>query len=407
MSSLTDHASTSGQASQLAGVQIRPAIAALPSYVPGARAVGAVKLSSNENPYPPSAEVVEAISRAAAGVNRYPEMAADSLVAALAAKHGVEPAQIVAGNGSVAVLAHVLAAVCESGTPSDVVMPWRSFEAYPITAQVAGGRCVQVPLTVDHRHDIHALAAAVRPTTKALLVCSPNNPTGTLVTREELEWLLGNVPRSVLVILDEAYIEFARAGTGAVGQTGQVGQAGQEVGAPLAGGATGQAGSSPVEVDDVHDGTSLIARHPNLVVLRTFSKAYALAGARVGYAVASKEVAAAIAATATPFGVNSLAGAAALAALEQEERMRAQVAQVVGERERVAAALTQAGWVVAESRANFLWLSSAQNNTAEALERCRAANVLVRPFPEGVRISVGDRGENDALLAALGAVSGV
>ncbi|MDO4792314.1 MAG: histidinol-phosphate transaminase [Buchananella hordeovulneris] len=403
MSSLTDHASTPGQADAQAGVQIRPAITALPAYVPGARAAGAVKLSSNENPYPPSAEVVEAISRAAAGVNRYPEMAADSLVSALAVKHGVEPAQIVAGNGSVAVLAHVLAAVCESGTPSDVVMPWRSFEAYPITVQVAGGRCVQVPLTVDHRHDIHALAAAVRPTTKALLVCSPNNPTGTLVTREELEWLLGNVPRSVLVILDEAYIEFARAGAGTEWQAGQ---AGQEAGGPLAGGATCQAVSSPLEVDDVHDGIPLIARHPNLVVLRTFSKAYALAGARVGYAVASKEVASAIAATSTPFGVNSLAGAAALAALEQEERMRAQVAQLVDERERMAAALTQTGWVVAESRANFLWLSSAQNNTAEALGRCRAANVLVRPFPEGVRISVGDRGENDALLAALGAVRG-
>ncbi|WP_371164054.1 histidinol-phosphate transaminase [Buchananella felis] len=382
-------------------VQIRAAIRALPAYVPGARAQGAVKLSSNENPFPPSPAVVAAIAAAAGGVNRYPDMAARELVEELAQRLGVEPAQIVAGNGSVAVLAHVLAAVCESGTPSDVVMPWRSFEAYPITVEIAGGRCVQVPLTADHRHDIHALAAAVRPSTKALLVCSPNNPTGSLVTRAELEWLLSNVPSSVLVILDEAYLEFARAGSGGGVASGAGSSEAQAVVADVPGGRSeGAAGGTSAH--DVHDGISLIERYPNLVVLRTFSKAYALAGARVGYAVASSEVAAAIRATATPFGVNSLAVAAACAALAEEERMRAQVTELVAERERVAAALARAGWSVAESRANFVWLSAAEQDTAVVLERCRAGNVLVRPFPEGVRISIGTRAENDALLAALG-----
>lgn len=387
-------------------VQIRAAISALPAYVPGARAQGAIKLSSNENPFPPSPAVVEAIAAAAGGVNRYPDMAARELVEELAGRLGVEPAQIVAGNGSVAVLAHVLATVCEAGAPSDVVMPWRSFEAYPITVEIAGGRCVKVPLTADHRHDIHALAAAVRPSTKALLVCSPNNPTGSLVTRAELEWLLSNVPSSVLVILDEAYLEFARAGSGGgvvsgAGAGGAGSSEAQAVVADVPGGRSeGAAGGTSAH--DVHDGISLIERYPNLVVLRTFSKAYALAGARVGYAVASPQVAAAIRATATPFGVNSLAVAAACAALAEEERMRAQVTELVAERERVAAALTEAGWSVAESRANFVWLSTAEQDAGVVLERCRAGNVLVRPFPEGVRISIGAPAENDALLAALG-----
>ncbi|OKL50758.1 histidinol-phosphate transaminase [Buchananella hordeovulneris] len=349
--------------------RLRPALTSLPAYVPGARPRGyEVKLSSNENPFPPSAAVVEAVARAAEEVHRYPDMTALPLRLALANELGVEADQLVAGNGSVAVLSHVLAAVCEAG--DEVVMPWRSFEAYPIAAVVAGARPVQVPLTSEHRHDIAGLLAAITDRTRAVLVCSPNNPTGTVVSEAELAELLAGVPREVLVVLDEAYRDFA------------------QVDGPVA------------------DGVELLRRHPNLLVLRTFSKAYALAGLRVGYAVAGRHLAAAVQATATPFGVNALGQAAALAALGEGERRRRQVTQIVAERERVVAELRSHGWHIGDSRANFFWFAAADHPPQLVTARCAAAGVLVRAFPEGVRVSVGQRTDNDRLLSGLGRWSG-
>ncbi len=219
-------------------VPTRKVLDTLPPYVPGARVpVGAAafKLSSNENPYPPLPSVMAAIADAGVDVNRYPDMFATELVEALAKHLGVGAAEIVAGGGSVGVLGHVLATVVEPG--DEVVLPWRSFEAYPISVTVAGGAAVRVPLTADARLDLPAVAAAITPRTRVVLVCTPNNPTGPAVRADELEAFLARVPKDVLVLLDEAYVDFV---------------------------------ADPAAAD----GLATYAEHPNVVLLRTFSKAY-------------------------------------------------------------------------------------------------------------------------------------
>ncbi len=230
----------------------RRVVQSLPAYVPGARVgvEGAYKLSSNENPFPPLPSVVDVVARAAADMNRYPDMFATDLAEALAKRHNVTPDAVVAGCGSVAVLGHVLQAFCDAG--DEVVHAWRSFEAYPIAISLTGAVGVPVTLDADGRHDLPAMAAAVGPRTKVVLVCTPNNPTGPAVHADELDAFLAAVPEHVVVVLDEAYVHFVRDAA-------------------------------------VPDGERLLATHPNLVVLRTFSKAYGLAGLRVGYALAHPE----------------------------------------------------------------------------------------------------------------------
>ncbi len=248
---------------------------------PGARVApgaAAFKLSSNENPYPPLPSVVAAIADAAADANRYPDMYATELTEALAADLGVGADEVVVGNGSVAVLAHVLQAVVEPG--DEVVYPWRSFEAYPIAVAVAGGTSVQVPLqSGEHRGrlDLPAMAAAVTERTRVVMVCTPNNPTGPAVHRDELETFLAAVlPTSSWCSTRRT--EFVRD-------------------------------------PEAPDGLAVYAQHPNVVLLRTFSKAYGLAGLRVGYAVARPRLAAGVRAVSTPFGVSHVAQRAAIASL--------------------------------------------------------------------------------------------
>ncbi len=312
-------------------VRIRPDVAALPAYVPGARpdAAGAVKiakLSSNELPFPPQDAVVEAITRAVAGVNRYPEMTGETLTQALAHRWDVEVEQVVVGNGSVALIQHLLDAVCQPG--DEVVIPWRSFEAYPICVAVAGARAVRVPLTPDARHDVPAMLAAITPRTRVVMVCTPNNPTGTILTARELAELVAGVPRDVVVLVDEAYLDFVTA-------------------------------------PEVGDALTLLAGAPNLVVSRTFSKAHALAGMRVGYLVCEPGLAAAIRSVATPFGVNLPAQSAAVAALGQTElgRTAERSAAVAAERDRVVASLRTQGWEVPEAHGNFFWLGVGEETT--------------------------------------------
>jgi histidinol-phosphate aminotransferase len=346
-------------------VPLRAAVAALPAYVPGARprAGGKLwKLSSNENPYPPLPSVLTAIAAAAAEVNRYPDMYATELVGAVAAHVGTDPDHVVVGNGSVAVLGHVLQAVVEHG--DEVVYPWRSFEAYPIAVAVAGGTSVTVPVRPDGRLDLPAMAAAVTPRTRVVMVCTPNNPTGPVVHADELEEFLAAVPRDVLVIVDEAYLEFVR-----------------DPQAP--------------------DGVDLLRRHPNVVLLRTLSKAYGLAGLRVGYAVAEPRRAAGIRAVSTPFGVSHVAQRAALASLEPtaQAELLERVSALVTERDRVTAALAEQGWDVPETHANFVWFGLGEATMERAAE-ARESGVLVRPFAgDGLRVSIGEREANDAFLA--------
>ena len=352
-------------------VRIRPDVAALPAYVPGARpdaatAAQIAKLSSNELPYPPQDAVVEAITRAATGVNRYPEMTGESLTQALARRWGVEAEQVVVGNGSVALIQHLLDAVCEPG--DEVVIPWRSFEAYPICVAVAGARAVRVPLTPDARHDVPAMLAAITPRTRVVMACTPNNPTGTILTADELAELVAGVPRDVVVLIDEAYLDFVTD--------------------PRAG-----------------DALTLLAGAPNLVVSRTFSKAHALAGMRVGYLICEPGLAAAIRSVSTPFGVNLPAQAAAVAALGQAQLARTaeRSAAIAAERDRVVDALRTQGWEVPEAQGNFFWLGVGAETTALA-EHFRTAGILVRPFAgEGVRVSIGTTSDNERVLAAAAA----
>ncbi len=342
-------------------VPVRAALRTLPAYVPGARPASddAVKLSSNENPFPPLDGVLAAVAGAARSMNRYPDMFATDLVSALGERHGVAPGSVVTGGGSVAVLGHVLQAFCEAG--DEVVHAWRSFEAYPIAVRLQGAVGVPVPLDPGGHHDLGAMLAAVGPRTRAVLVCSPNNPTGPAVGTAELVAFLAAVPDDVLVVLDEAYAEFVR-----------------DPGAA--------------------DGMRLHAEHPNLVVLRTFSKAYGLAGLRVGYAVAHPDLAAAVRTASTPFGVSHPAQVAALASLASEAALFERVDAVVAERARLLSGLREQGWPIPDTEANFVWLPTdrATDLAADAADQ----GLLVRAFAgEGIRITVGDPAANDRVLA--------
>ena len=317
------------------------------------------KLSSNENPYPPLPGVLAAATEAAAHMNRYPDMGAVELLEALSARFGVPVSDLAVGTGSVALLYHLLQATVADG--DEVIYAWRSFEAYPIAVQLTGATSVKVPLTAEARHDFKAMEAAITDRTKVVLVCTPNNPTGPVVRRDELVAFLDAVPSNVLVVIDEAYREFVRE-------------------------------------TDVVDGVELYRDRPNVLVLRTFSKAYGLAGFRVGYAIGHPEVVAAIRKCALPFGVSYVAQAAAIASLGVEDELLERVDALVEERQRVMAALRAAGWDVPESETNFVWLDLGED-TVRFAEAVQAEGVSVRPFPgEGVRVTIGEREANDLFL---------
>lgn len=351
-------------------VPLRPQIASMPAYVPGARAAtgaAAFKLSSNENPHPILPAVLSAIVDAAQEANRYPDMHAVELTAAIADRVGVPAEQIVTGNGSVAVLGHILQTVVNPG--EEVIFGWRSFEAYPIAVAIAGGISVQVPLLTGAdddgasagRLDLPAMAAHITERTRVILVCSPNNPTGPVVHHDEMVEFLAKVPKDVLVVLDEAYIEFVRD-------------------------------------PQVADGLTLFEAHPNLVLLRTFSKAYGLAGLRVGYVVARRRLADGIRNASTPFGVSHIAQQAALASLRIKDQLDEQVEQIVTERARMVAALKNQGWRLPESHANFVWFPLGDATSSRAAEAA-AAGVVVRPFAgDGMRVSVGESEATDLFL---------
>ena len=348
----------------------RAALDDIPAYragrsVLGPDGVALAKLSSNELPYPPFPEVVAAIVRAASAANRYPDPGCVELKAVLAERHGVTADRIVAATGSVAVVYHLLQAFCDPG--DEVVYAWRSFEAYPIAAQLVGARSVDIPLTPDARHDVAGMLAAVTDRTRVVLACTPNNPTGPAITQPELDALADGLPGRVLLVIDEAYAEFASPDPGVAGR-----------------------------------GEPLLDR-PNVVSLRTFSKAYALAGFRVGYGVASRAVAEAVAKCALPFGVGAAAQAAAIAALGVEARVREQVGLVTAERARVLTSIRALGVDVPDSQANFVWIGLGEHAAGFA-EHCETAGCVVRPFPgDGVRITISTPAENDLLIAAVAA----
>ncbi|WAX79051.1 histidinol-phosphate transaminase [Streptomyces sp. KMM 9044] len=343
--------------------KLRAELEGIPTYRPGKPAAAggpvAYKLSSNENPYPPLPGVMEAVTSAASAFNRYPDMACTSLMAELSERFAVPVSHLATGTGSVGVAQQLLQAT--SGPGDEVIYAWRSFEAYPIITRISGATAVQVPLTPGDVHDLDAMAGAITERTRLVFVCNPNNPTGTAVRRAELKRFLDRVPRDVLVVIDEAYREFIRD-------------------------------------PEVPDGVEFYRDRPNVCVLRTFSKAYGLAGLRVGFAIAHEPVAAALRKTAVPFGVSQVAQDAAIASLRAEDELIGRVGSLVCERNRVVEALRAQDWKVPETQANFVWLRLGERATAFA-QACEQAGVVVRPFPgEGVRVTVGEAEANDIFL---------
>lgn len=347
-------------------VRTRADLASLPAYVPGKSIPGAIKLASNEVSAGPLPSVVKAIAEAATGINRYPDSGCVELTGRLADKLGVPADHLALGCGSVTLCQQLVQATCTEN--DEVLFAWRSFEAYPIVVHVAGAKQIRVPLTSEHVHDLDAMAAAITPQTRMVFVCNPNNPTGTALRTEQIEAFIAKVPDDVLVVIDEAYKEF---------------------------------------VDDAHipDGVELAkqqwaAGHDNVAVLRTFSKAYGLAGLRIGYAVAPPAVAEALRKVYVPFSVNALAQVAAMASLDAEDELMVRCRAIVAERTRVRGELLAMGYEVPETQANFVWLPLGER-TAAFNEHCLAHKVVVRAFAgEGTRVTIGEPDENDAFLAA-------
>lgn len=302
---------------------VRADIAEIPSYIPGKRLADALKLSSNEVTHPPLPAAVAAMAEAATAANRYPDMGATDLVHAIAKHLRLHPEQVAVGCGSSALCQQLVQITCKTG--DEVVFPWRSFEAYPIFARVAGATPRPVPLTADHRVDLPALAAAITPATRLVFVCNPNNPTGTTITKREFEEFMAMVPPTTLVALDEAYFEFVRTQ------------------------------NTPM-------GTEVVVKHENVVALRTFSKAYGLAGAA---------------------------------------QLLERTNETVSERDRVARAIG-----AIPSEANFVWLPAKTTETAATLAQQLAdQGVIVRAFPEGMRITITNHAEADRFLAAWNSIT--
>jgi histidinol-phosphate aminotransferase len=343
--------------------RFRPVLDTMSAYRPGQAPTApagreAHKLSSNESPYGPLPSVLKVLAEAAGEINRYPDSGAAALTNAIAERFAVPAGHVAVGCGSVGVVKQLIEAVTDPG--DEVLYAWRSFEAYPVLADLASATSVTVPLR-DETHDLAAMAAAITPRTKLILVCNPNNPTGTAVREQQLADFLDQVPGDCLVVLDEAYHEYIRD--------------------PL-----------------VPDGVRFYRDRPNVAVLRTFSKAYGLAGLRVGFLIGHEPAAEAVRKTMLPFTVNSVAQAAAIASLDAAEELLERVETVVKERDRVTGALRADGWTVPDSEANFVWLRLGDRTTRFA-DACMAAGIAVRPFAgEGARVSIGTQAANEAFL---------
>ncbi|MGV0627671.1 histidinol-phosphate transaminase [Mycolicibacter minnesotensis] len=339
-------------------VRLRPEIAALPAYVEGKTVPGSIKLASNETVLPPLPSVTKAVEAALANTNRYPDNGYAALRSRLAEHVGMRPENVAAGCGSVS-LCQQLVQIC-AGPGDEVMFGWRSFEIYPLQVRTAGAIPVPVPLR-DQTHDLDAMLAAITDRTRLIFICNPNNPTSTCVDPAALARFVAAVPAHILIALDEAYVEYVRE--------------------PM-----------------LPKSFELVRRHSNVVVLRTFSKAYGLAGLRLGYAVADPEIIGALNKVYVPFTVSSAAQVAGIASLDAADELLARTDAVVAERARVAAGLRQAGFDLPDAQSNFVWLPLGEG-TADFVAGAAAARLVLRPYgQDGVRVSIGAPEENDALL---------
>jgi histidinol-phosphate aminotransferase len=321
---------------------------------------GAIKLASNETVFGPLPSVRVAIEQATDALNRYPDNGCVRLKEALAKHVGSDfaPENIAVGCGSVSLCQQLVQITTSVG--DEVVFGWRSFELYPPQVQIAGATSIKVPLT-EHTFDLDAMLAAVTERTRLIFVCNPNNPTSTVVDPGALTRFVEAVPSDILIAIDEAYVEYIRDGM-----------------AP--------------------DSLGLARTHSNVVVLRTFSKAYGLAGLRIGYAVGQPELITALDKVYVPFTVSSLAQAAAVASLQAADELLARTDALVAERTRVSAGLRAAGFTFPAAQANFVWLPLGARTTDFVTAAAEAA-IVVRPYgTDGARVSIGAPRENDALL---------
>ena len=350
-------------------------LARIPLYSAGAESANAAAretasvamLASNESPFPPVPAVVEAVQRAAAGVNRYPDPGAGALRRALSDRYEYPVSSIAVGNGSCEILLAAAEALLEPS--SELVYAWPAFSMYPHLAAATDAKERMVPLTTDYVHDLDAMAAQVNDLTRLVLVCNPNNPTSTHLTAAEIGAFLERVPPDVLVILDEAYIEF---------QT----------------------------VEDPDTSLDLLRDFKNLVILRTFSKAYGLAGLRVGYALGSEEFRAAVDRVRQPFSVNKLAQAAATEALKHQDNVAERVGWNTVERLWMEEELRELGLDVADSQANFCWVSLGEHPERDVVAALTRAGVAVRPGGAlggagHLRVTFGTRAENERFIEAM------
>ncbi|MET0702697.1 MAG: histidinol-phosphate transaminase [Mycobacterium sp.] len=339
--------------------RLRPEMADIPAYTPGKTVPGAIKLASNETVHGPLPSVRAAIEKATETLNRYPDNGYVDLKERLAKHVDFAPEHIAAGSGSVSLCQQLIQITSSVG--DEVMFGWRSFEIYPLQVRTAGATPVPVPLK-DHTHDLDAMLAAITDRTRLIFVCNPNNPTSTVVEPAELNNFIEAVPDDILVVIDEAYVEYIRDGL-------------------------------------LPDSLGLVRSHDNVVVLRTFSKAYGLAGARVGYAVADPDIITALGKVYVPFTATTLSQAAAIASLDAADELLTRTDTVVAERARVSAALLDAGYELPSSQANFVWLPLGPGRTADFVEQAANARVLVRPYgTDGVRVTIGAAEENDTFL---------
>jgi histidinol-phosphate aminotransferase len=338
--------------------RLRPELADLPAYTPGRNVPGAIKIASNETVDGPLPSVRIAIEKATELINRYPDNGYAELRDRLAKYVNFAPEHISVGSGSVSLCQQLIQITSTVG--DEVLFGWRSFEIYPLQVRTAGATPVQVPL-LDYTFDLDAMLAAVTDRTRMIFVCNPNNPTSTVVDPDALARFVAAVPSDILIAIDEAYVEYIRDGL-----------------AP--------------------DSFQLVRDHANVVVLRTFSKAYGLAGLRIGYAVGDPELITALGKVYVPFTATSISQAAAIASLDAADQLLARTDAVVAERTRVSTALRAAGFTVPPSQANFVWLPLAEQ-TMDFVNSAADNRLLVRPYgQDGVRVTVSVTPENDAFL---------
>ena len=329
---------------------------------------GIAQLASNESPWGPHPAVAEAIQRAAAAANRYPDPTAALLRRRLAERFDTDPPQVAVANGSCEILLAAALALCEPG--AELVFAWPSFSIYPYLAPLAGAREVRVELGEGDVHDFEAMLAEVTAATQLLLVCNPNNPTATHLPAARIGELMERVPGHVTVIVDQAYVEF--------------------------------------QLDDDPDAVADLRRDfPNLVVLRTFSKCYGLAGLRVGYALCSPAFRAAVDAVRQPFSVNAIAQAAAAEAILHQDDVAERVEKTIIERILVEEGVRELGLETPDSQANFSWIDLGESAEPDVVARLADAGILVRPGealggPGHIRVTYGTRAENERFLSALG-----